>query len=138
MTNAVQQYARLENRLLLLAWLNSLLGYTRNRDLLQDTQAVEEGFGADGRSYLLHHLLGRGAKISIPEDTLARYDENIRMHLAAMNRGRTEPITLRYYQHLAALYTEIMLDRLFSAPRQLLADLNAFVAVHNTTKSPLR
>ncbi|MFO7633011.1 MAG: DEAD/DEAH box helicase family protein [Caldilinea sp.] len=136
MSNGIQEYAKLENRLLLLAWLNSLLGYKHNRDLLQHTQAVEEGFGADGRSYLLHHLLGRGAKVTIPEATLARYDDNIRTHLTAMNRSRAEPISLRYFQHLAALYTEIVLDRLFIAPQQLLADLNVFVAAHNTTKAP--
>jgi hypothetical protein len=136
MSNGIQEYARLENRLLLLAWLNRLLGYKHNRDLLQDMKDVEEGFGADGRSFLLHHLLGRGAKVAIPEATLTRYDDNIRTHLAAMNRGRAEPITLRYFQHLAALYTEIVLDRLFTAPQQLLADLNAFVAAHNTAKTP--
>lgn len=136
MSNSAQQYARLENRLLLLGWLNSLLGYTRNRDLLQEMQTVEEGFGADGRSYLFHHLLGRGARVAIPEAALARYDDNIRTHLAAMNRGRAAPITLRYFQHLAALYTEIVLDRLFHTPQQLLADLNAFVAARNASRLP--
>jgi len=136
MNNGIQEYARLENRLLLLGWLNSLLGYKHNRDLLQETKEVAEGFAADGRSHLLHHLLGRGAKVAIPEATLTRYDDNIRVHLAAMNRGRAEPITLRYFQHLAALYTEIVLDRLFTAPQQLLADLNTFVAAHNAAKAP--
>lgn len=136
MSNGIQEYSRLENRLLLLGWLNSLLGYKHNRDLLRDTKDVEEGFGADGRSYLLHHLLGRGAKVAIPEDVLTRYDDNIRTHLMAMNRGQAEPITLRYFQHLALLYTEIVLDRLFNAPQQLLADLNAFVVAHNMAKAP--
>jgi len=136
MGNGIQEYAKLENRLILLAWINSLLGYKHNRDLLQDMKDVEEGFGAEGRSFLFHHLLGRGTKLLIAEDVLARYDDNIRTHLAAMNRGRAEPITLRYYQYLAALYTEIMLDRLFNTPAQLLADLNAFVAAHNASKLP--
>ena len=33
---------------------------------------------------------------------LQRYDDNIREHLAAMNEGRPEPITLRYFQYLAS------------------------------------
>ena len=33
-----------------------------------------------------------------------------------MNAGRSRPITLRYFQYLAALYTEIFLDRYDRAP----------------------
>ncbi|MDW8317053.1 MAG: hypothetical protein RMN53_04280 [Anaerolineae bacterium] len=67
MPNGLQQYIKLESRLVLLAWLNRLFGYSSNRELLEKS-----------------------------------------------NRGRTEKITLRYFQHLAALYTEIILDRLFN------------------------
>jgi hypothetical protein len=66
MSNGTQQYIKLENRLVLLAWLNSLLGYPRNRDLLEDTKTVAEGFGADGRSFLYHHLIARGSQVNIP------------------------------------------------------------------------
>jgi hypothetical protein len=59
-TDGLQQYLKLENRLVLLAWLNSLLGYPSNRALLEDTKTVAEGFGADGRSFLYHHLIARG------------------------------------------------------------------------------
>jgi hypothetical protein len=131
-----QQYVKLENRLVLLAWLNSLLGYRSNRDLLADTKTVAEGFAADGHSHLYHHLIARGSRVSIPADDLARYDENIRHHLEKINRGRTGPITLRYFQHLAALYTEIFLDRLFHQRAQLLADLNAFVHQRNARRLP--
>ena len=65
MSNGTQQYIKLENRLVLLAWLNSLLGYPRNRDLLEDTKTVAEGFGADGRSFL-YHLIARGSQVNIP------------------------------------------------------------------------
>jgi hypothetical protein len=70
---------------------------------------------------------------------LARSAENIRLHLEKINRGRTERITLRYFQHLAALYTEIFLDRLFNhrvgadGRPPLLADLNAFVGARNAS-----
>ena len=138
--NGIQQYVKLENRLVLLAWLNSLLGYQSNRELLEDTKTVAEGFGADGRSFLYHHLIARGSQVKIPADDLARYDENIRQHLEKINRGRTERITLRYFQYLAALYTEIFLDRLFNhrvgadGRPPLLADLNAFVAARNARR----
>ncbi len=127
---------KLENRLVLLAWLNHLLGYEKNRDLLADCKEVEEGYRSDGHSHLYHHLLARGSKVKIPEEDLARYDENIRQHLEKINRNRTEPITLRYFQHLAALYTEIFLDRLFHSKAQLLAGLNGFVRECNARRLP--
>jgi len=125
--NGIQQYVKLENRLVLLAWLNSLLGYGSNRELLEDTKTVAEGFAADGHSFMYHHLIARGSHVQIPPDDLARFDENIRAHLGAINRNRAEPITLRYFQYLAALYTEIVLDGLFHHKEQLLANLNDFV-----------
>jgi len=130
----VTEYAKLEGRLVLLAWLNHLLGYKRNRDLLVDTKNTDEGFDATGRSFLYHHLIGRGSQVKIAADDLARYDDNIRAHLVAINRHRPEPITLRYFQSLAALYTEIFLDRYFNARQRMLADLNAFVKQRNAAK----
>ena len=106
-TGGLARYVRLENRLVLLAWLNSLLGYKYNKELLDDTRSADEGFDAAGRSFLFHHLKSRGSKVKIQTEDLERYDENIYSHLAAMNRGRAEPITLRYFQYLAALYTEL-------------------------------
>ena len=134
--SAETQYLKLEQRLVLLAWLNDLLGYRSNRELLTDTKGAAEGFDASGQSFIYHHLLSRGSQIKIPADDLARYDDNIRAHLAAINRHRSQPITLRYFQYLAALYTEIFLDRCFNRRQQLLADLNAFVQQRNDAKLP--
>ena len=136
MGTGIQHYTKLEHRLVLLAWLNSLFGYDSNKALLEDCKEVDEGYASDGYSHLYHHLLARGSKVRIPEQDLARYDENVRLHLERINHGRPEPITLRYFQHLAALYTEIFLDRLFNHREQLLADLNAFVAERNGRKLP--
>jgi len=131
MPDGLQQYTQLEHRLVLLAWLNRLFGYKSNKDLLADCKEVDEGYASDGHSHLYHHLLARGSKVKITETDLARYDENIRTHLGRLNRGRAEPVTLRYFQHLAALYTEIFLERLFTHKTQLVADLNAFVQERN-------
>jgi hypothetical protein len=146
MANGIQQYVKLENRLVLLAWLNSLLGYESNRKLLEDTQTVAEDFGEDGHSSLYHHLIARGNQVKIPAADLARYDKNIRVHLETINHRRTERITLRYFQYLAALYTEIFLDRLFKHEEhkheehkheeQLLKDLNDFVKERNAPRLP--
>ena len=63
----------------------------------------------------------------MPDTDLRRYDDNIRDHLAAMNAGRSQPITLRYFQYLAALYAEIFLDRYGRSPAALLESLNRHV-----------
>lgn len=46
------EYVKLENRLVLLAWLNGHFGYEHNRDLLADMKEAAEGFDASRRSYV--------------------------------------------------------------------------------------
>lgn len=132
--NGGQQYVKLEERLVLLAWLNDLFGFKSNRELLADMKAASEGFDATGRSFTYYRLLARGEQVKIPPADLARYDDNIRTHLRSMNAGRPEPITLRYFQYLAALYTEVFLDRYFQGRGRMLRSLNAFVATRNAKR----
>ena len=134
--NGNPEYVKLEQRLVLLAWLNSLFGYGSNRDLLGDLREAGEGFDASGRSYVYHRLIARGDKVKVRPAELERYDENIREHLEAMNARRPDPITLRYFQHLALLYTEIFLDGYFNNRGKLLRSLNDFVAKRSVSKSP--
>src|SRR4030042_1742077 len=116
-------YKKLEQRLVLLAWLNARFGFERNRDLLEYMKKAAEGFDASGRSYIYHHLESLGDKVRISPDDLVRYDENIREHLRAMNIRRSEPITLRYFQHIAVLYTEFFLDHYFNSRNEMLHSL---------------
>jgi len=132
--NSKPEYLKLEQRLVLLAWLNGLFGYESNRDLLADIQEAGEGFDADGRSHVSKRLESRGDKVKLSRADLARYDDNIREHLEAMNARRPEPITLRYFQHLAVLYTEIFLDAYFNRRGKLLQSLNRLVERRNAWK----
>jgi len=61
-------------------------------------------------------MLASRKQCAIPPGDLARYDDNVRPHLASMNARRREPITLRYFQRLTALYAELFLDRRAAAP----------------------
>ena len=127
--------AKLEQRLVLLAWLNERLGYTENRDLLADMKQTDEGFDAEGHSHIYARLTSRPSGLKdISLDDLARYDANIRDHLTAMNRGRLQPISLRYFQHLAVLYTEIFLDWYFNRRVVLLRSLNDLVKRRNVNR----
>ncbi len=133
--NGNNQYVKLENRLVLLAWIRDLLGYKDNRELLTDIKQADEGWDSYGRSYVYHRLVGRGDKLQIPLPVLGRYDDNIKSHIKAINAGRPEPITFRYFQYLAALFAEIFLDRYFNHRKKLLSDLNRFVASRNARKN---
>jgi len=130
-----QEYVKLERRLVLLNWLNSLFGYKQNKEMLEDTSGTEEGFDGAGRSFLHHHIIGRGDKVKIDRALLEIYDDNIRSHLNGINAHRKEPIKLRYFQYLALLYTEIYLDRYFHHRGSLLAELNEFVRENNARKA---
>ena len=126
----------LERRLTLLAWLQSRLGYADTVELLSDIKQADEGFDDEGRSHTCARLKTRASQMrDITVSDLERYDDNIREHLAAMNAGRTEPITLRYFQYLAALCTEIFLDRRIQSRAALLASLNTFVDQRNSSRA---
>ena len=72
-------------------------------------------------------MLGSGDRCLVPPGDLARYDDNVRRHLASINAGRREPITLRYFQQLAALYAELFLDRRAAAPEALAREIHRYV-----------
>ncbi len=134
--NGSPEYVKLERRLMLLAWLNGLFGFDNNRDLLADMREAGEGFDASGRSFIYHRLIARGDKVQLSPVQLARYDDNIRDHLTAMNARRPEPITLRYFQYLAVLYAEIFLDAYFNRRSRLLQSLKTFVNERIASKGP--
>ncbi len=118
----------LADRLILFRYFNRLFGadsFEKLQDLLRNQPT---GYDSAGRSHFYNALKGVS---QIPESQLARYDANLRDDLRAINRHRPEPITLKYFQYLAALYTEIFLDRCARGQADFLRDLNAFVASEN-------
>ena len=134
-----QSNPSLEQQLTLLSWLHNLLGYRDTKQLLDDIGRAREGFDGDGRSYIYRLLEARENLqdgLKIPKTDLARYDDNIRQHLAAINASRAIPITLRYFQYLAALYTEMFLDRYSTNSTALLNSLNCHVDELNSGRRP--
>ena len=122
---AARSFPRLENELSLVRWIAREFGYDSARELREDTKRAGDGFDSSGRSLVGLRLLSRGDRLRITEDDLVRYDDNIRSHLAGMNAGRAgEPITLRYFQHLAALASEHFLRRRAESRPSLRASLN--------------
>lgn len=126
-------YLKLEQQLVLLAWLYHQFGYTNNRELLQDISGADEGIDSEGYSFVFRRLSSRGGQALIPVDDLARYDGNIHTHLRAISTRRTG-LKLKYFQHLALLFTEVFLDRCFNSPALLLEELNHFLRSHNAMR----
>ena len=127
---------QLDNHLTLHAWLNSHFGYKNTQDLLNDTKNEEEGFTPDGHTAICKFLMSRRNLKPEIEAELPTYDTNIKQHLSAINKRRTQPIVLRYFQYLALLYTEIFLDWKFNRRGEFLRQLNDFVQKRNDAKAP--
>lgn len=92
-----------------------------------------EGYN-DGRSRFITEIINRN-KCKIPNDTLLRYDDNIRKHTNHINQQRKregKEITWKYFQYLSILFVEIYLDMYFSDKNKLKNDLNEFLVKFNT------
>lgn len=121
---------RLRERLILFDFMCSLFGLDSLDEFREILRPLEEGFGEDCHSnyyYVLRGLLG----LSISEDKIAQYDLNIKEYVDRMNKGRFNPITLRYFQYLAVLFTEIYLDMYFTNKEKLLESLDKYVDLRN-------
>jgi hypothetical protein len=116
----------LHNRLVLNRYFLDQLGYGNFDELRTSMRNIQEGYASDGRSYFVNVLIGREGR-KILEDDIFRYDKAIKEYADRLVRNRREPVTLKYFQYLTALFSEIFLDRYFNRRREFLADLNGFV-----------
>ena len=117
---------RLEDHLLLAKFIANKLGMKEVADV-KEFNDVKEGFDLDGRSYMYHRLITRRGN-TVPEAKLRQYDDNIRKYFENLKRNRKEKISLKYYQYLALLFSEIYLDCYFQNPVRFLNELNEFVS----------
>ncbi|MEZ0360565.1 MAG: DEAD/DEAH box helicase family protein [Hydrogenobacter sp.] len=114
----------LEKYLILNKYLLSLFGVNENGELFGRLKGVEEGYDSDGRSYYVNVLKGLTGKL--PEEKLYIYDENIKTYVNQISRIRGQ-ISLKYFQYLAVLFTEIVLDNLKNNKDIFLNELNGFI-----------
>ncbi len=115
----------IEKYLVLNKYLLSLFGASDIKDLLDELKNKSEGVDIDGRSYFVNALRGI-ENLKISEDTLLRYDENIQSYVKKIN-FRREPVLLKYFQYLAVLFTEIVLDNIKNRKFEFLYELNEFL-----------
>lgn len=115
----------IEKYLVLNKYLLSLFGYSEAKELFNKLRDINEGVDSDGRSYFVNALRGI-ENLKILKDALLRYDENIQSYVRKIN-FRREPIVLKYFQYLAVLFTEIVLDNIKSRKLEFLYELNEFL-----------
>jgi hypothetical protein len=116
---------RLEDHLLLARFLANKLGISKLSEI-KDFKDVPEEFDAEGRSHMFHAILIRPSN-TIPEDKLKQYDDNIRKHFENWKKRRKQNFTLKYFQYLALLFTEIFLDNYFTNPTQFIEQINNWI-----------
>ncbi len=120
---------KVEKKLVLNRYFLNLFGFKEVKDLqarFTNPVPVQEGYDSEGRSFFVQELrLLEGLKID--EDTLLKYDENIKEYLEKINQNREDKIILKYFQYMAVLFTEIFLDKLTSSRQEFLYELNQFL-----------
>ena len=126
---------RLDQRLVLFGYMLGLFGADTFEQLVQNLNLAgrpeleewdEEN--VSGFHYVLRTAVRPGSGLSA--DKLLGYDENIGRHWRAITAARG-PLTLKYFQYLILLFTEIYLDRYFSDADGFCRELNRAAAHFN-------
>jgi len=118
-----------EKYLVLDKYLLSLFGVTDFRELQEKLKDASVTVDSEGRSHFVNIL--RSAfeglrKDILLEETLLGYDENIQYYVRKINYKR-EPVSLKYFQYLAVLFAEVVLDNLKNRKIEFLYSLNEFL-----------
>ena len=112
----------LSQRLLLARWFAAELGYENIGEMLTDCGRHEDV--GDGRG-VIKLILDHG-RATISKPLLEEMDEAIRGDMERVNKSRPMPLSLKYFQYLAALSAEYVLRRIGDSKRDLAEELNSF------------
>jgi len=104
---------KLQNYLVLNKYLCSLFGFEDINDFRRELKDKKEGINQDGKFYFTDVLQSLDIDESFKQ-RLELYDEHIQEYLLHINENRDNPISLKYFQYVALLLTEIHLDRYFN------------------------
>jgi len=117
---------KIEKYFVLNKYLLSLFGVNDFKELQQKLKDTKEGVDSDGRSYFVTTLISFGNK-KISEEDLLRYDLNIQKYVEKINYKRKDKVVLKYFQYLAVLFTEIVLDNIKNRKLEFIYKLNEFL-----------
>ena len=125
-------------KLVLARWVIRELGLERFADLAKRLDAEpREGLDESNVHWFHHELCGIPweQRPRLPDDALLAYDQAIVSVTRRLNESRLRhgkrPIQWKYFQYLSLLFTEIYLERYFTAPEALRASLNGVIHSYN-------
>ena len=115
----------LQKSLILTHFICRKLGVQDLNDLRDKLRGVREDWADDGHSYFFHTLKGEKG-LEIAPDELALFDLRIKQYVSRLNSYRSPRVKLKYFQYLAALFSEIYLNRLFNDRQRFLNEIRGF------------
>jgi len=123
----------LNDCLVLNKYFLSLFGKRDFRELAEDMRSADlERYNEENTSYFHEFIVRKYVKLGfLNKDKLKEYDENIFRYVQHIGEGRGG-LTLKYFQYLALLFTEMYLDRYFLDRENFVADLNNFLHEFNS------
>lgn len=117
---------KIEQYLFLNKYFLYLFGVSNTKNLITQFQDSLDGTDIDGKSYFINILRSKFPDSKISEEDLIRYDKNIQSYLIKLNRKREPKVVLKYFQYLALLFSEILLDNLKNNKIKFINELNDF------------
>ncbi len=118
----------MEKYLVLNKYLLSLFGAKDFKDFQDKMKDVSGDIDSDGRSNFINSLRS-SFNTAIPEEVLLIYDENIQSYVKKINYKR-ELVSLKYFQYIAVLFSEIVLDNLKNRKQEFIYRLNEFLKTY--------
>ncbi len=126
--NAKKNNYTFNNQLILFRYFLSLFGKQNLNELAGKLNNPDyEGVNENQNTYFLDYLcINAGNKLKISIDKLKQYDENICRYVKHIGEKRNG-LTLKYYQYISLLFTEIYLDYYFNNRDEFINDLNNYI-----------
>lgn len=118
-----------ESHLVLFHYFLGDIGVTELQALGAKLNSVEyEGVDDSGNTHFFHYIaqVAKMKGCSISHDQLREYDERICRYVRQISKNRGV-LSLKYFQYVALLFTEMYLDRYFSDREAFCKSLNEFI-----------
>ena len=114
---------KLESNLLLFPFIANRLGLSKPSDFARFSDVPEGRPEGEDNTSMFHALVSIPGR-KVPVEKLREYDHNIQDYERELSSRRGERISLKYFQYLSVLFTEIFLDEYFKDPTKLLNEIN--------------
>ena len=112
-------------------FMREVLGVPSLKNVREVLLRAKPGVDSDGVTYFCRKLIDElDTTLKIQPDMLMAYDKNIQEYVDYINKRRNN-VSLKYFQYLALLVTEIYLDRLTNDTNRFVSDLNEFLHTYS-------